>query len=990
MASGSIQNTIHQTKFKELVNSSYEFFVGEAISRGLISTELYYKYAKFKNAAKSYQDVLIAKNRSADDLKDLFQKIEGLTEQERLQLSNFMVAEYSILTSLEAIERAINTPTPEERIGQLFDFLFKKFGAKAPEIIADISSKIQNEKTYTTHPTILHKLTAIMLEHDIITEGEELVAQIKSGKQVDNKKLQVRVSDLITAALTPRTTPLTHYTKVALAEESALERHNTPILQEQDKIAIKAWNRVVTRDSRLNINTHGISKKALSRRTWNISDADGRKYSNSLALWDAISQKIAGNGSFEGPILDFRDNAKQNEALVSALVQVAVRKSAGKPPYPTSNDNGEFAKFCHDFVQGLNVSDLSGTWRNPNESIYQELNSHKASFMRELLLSDFNLVPESVVAHSVPFARAYSIMFKKFVEEYNLRNTPELPQHVTFADLAKYSAPDGKYENLQLAFRQHVKETKVLFYIGDKQMEWNFEIDEEGLYYKQDSYFGEPDYFKQRKFLDENGEIKELSKDERNKCMDMLRRLEIIRYFAKIYGPNVIADRFQIANFSGPENFYELMLLFKQSKLLKIEDGKVTESKIGIMPLLETLEDLENAEAIFSKLLEDPLVLSYFQARGNVAQIMVGFSDGAKSAGNFASEFGIYQATAKLERLFASHGITVDFKQGRGNNNNRGGTLDDGLAQAMMPNNLNATGKSSVTVQADHPTARAKSMIHGTNQAASSLIGGASGVAAATTKTTAQKEFEAECEKSFEFIAKVSAHYFQKLVRNNPEAERFINKVPYNSDSSSRAAARGKSTYEDMRAVPVAIKADMTNHPLHYVGLKRALNALVDKKSICINGETLKVPEITDLNILKKHPFFENFMRKHEAALMRNFDANIARSYANYLETHDFTETIISEVEGLREIFQKTLREVCGYTRFEPRQSEISAEIAGTVMVSHGLLVKGAQKPNIKKPDEEVEAITQRNALFVAASGDCVGKPSPRQLQVPQRVFGLN
>jgi hypothetical protein len=571
-----------------------------------------------------------------------------------------MAAENIVLKSLATVERAFHTPSAQERFKQMFDAIIAKAGEeKGLQILKEIVSvadndgtatrKLKLKLTYTTHPTIMHNIQTILHRNGITGAAEDLIGGIKSGTY-NTDSLIGKIDAFAKQAADP-SFDLTHMKTISLEEEDALEYQNHDILTKQDTLAINAWNEAFSADPRLQNQGLEIDQSIIERRTWGRrADKDGRGKSNSLGLYSNIVKCIE-NGAFKDPKFDTRDNKRQNEDLVSALIQVAARKSLGLKPYPVSTDGGKFAQYCEDFVAEVNTKESAKTWRNPKDSIYQELGEHKAEFARRLILSDFKLVPSSIVAHTVPFAAFYTNAFNKFVEEYQKKaaatGLKKLPDNPTFDDLEAIPATEVGFQNLQAQFRQHIHNTPVEFEYEGKKVVWRFRISETGLHYRQDDYYGENEFFKKRKTVTtdpESGKITgqiPFSELERDNLMDILRRMEVLKHFANELGDNVVADRHEIANFSSASNFYDVMLLFKETGLLEIEGEEVTRSSIGIVTLLETIEDLENAEAIFEQLLNDDLVRNYYRARGNVAEIMCGFSDGAKSAGNIASEWNI-------------------------------------------------------------------------------------------------------------------------------------------------------------------------------------------------------------------------------------------------------------------------------------------------------------------------------------------------------------
>ena len=91
---------------------------------------------------------------------------------------------------------------------------------------------------------------------------------------------------------------------------------------------------------------------------------------------------------------------------------------------------------------------------------------------------------------------------------------------------------------------------------------------------------------------------------------------------------------------------------------------------LPVMPLFETLSDLENAPGVIDNLFQ---IDGYAEAISHCQQIMVGYSDSAKDAGFLAASWAQYQAQEKLVDICAKHNIQLRLFHGRGGSMSRGG-----------------------------------------------------------------------------------------------------------------------------------------------------------------------------------------------------------------------------------------------------------------------------------------------------------------------------
>ncbi|AXP80907.1 Phosphoenolpyruvate carboxylase [Mariniflexile rhizosphaerae] len=126
------------------------------------------------------------------------------------------------------------------------------------------------------------------------------------------------------------------------------------------------------------------------------------------------------------------------------------------------------------------------------------------------------------------------------------------------------------------------------------------------------------------------------------------------------------ANRYIISNNQTALN---MMQLFAMLKIVAFKDDLT----VDVVPLFETITDLENAPAVMEQLYTNPAYMTHLKSRGNKQTIMLGFSDGTKDGGYLMANWGIYTAKEMLTEMSRKYGITAIFFDGRGGPPARGG-----------------------------------------------------------------------------------------------------------------------------------------------------------------------------------------------------------------------------------------------------------------------------------------------------------------------------
>ena len=151
---------------------------------------------------------------------------------------------------------------------------------------------------------------------------------------------------------------------------------------------------------------------------------------------------------------------------------------------------------------------------------------------------------------------------------------------------------------------------------------------------------------------------------------NVLSTFHAIRDLLKVDG-NAIGS-FIISMTHSLSNIFEVMVLAKEAGIWQYRDGAV-QCPLDIVPLFETIDDLESADDFMGKLFKHPLYRRQLAARSGFQEIMLGYSDSNKDGGYLMANWALHQAQHRLGKVCREHNVDFRLFHGRGGTVGRGG-----------------------------------------------------------------------------------------------------------------------------------------------------------------------------------------------------------------------------------------------------------------------------------------------------------------------------
>jgi len=305
-------------------------------------------------------------------------------------------------------------------------------------------------------------------------------------------------------------------------------------------------------------------------------------------------------------------------------------------------------------------------------------------------------------------------------------------------------------------------------------------------FYGMGSYRESSEQEKQRFLLSELASKRPLLPSDWSPSADVQEVLETCRVVAQS-DPQALGS-YVISMASTPSDVLSVILLLRECG---------TRHKMRVVPLFETLEDLENAERCIASLLKIDWYRHYIDGH---QEVMIGYSDSSKDAGQMAAAWGQFKTQEALTRLCRAQGVHLILFHGRGGTVGRGGGPTHTAILAQPPGSVD----HSLRVTEQGEVIRFKFGIPDIAVRNLELYTGA--VLAATLHPYPPPE--AEWRQTMESMARSGLRSYRSLVREDsrfvpffrcatPEQE--LAKLPLGSRPAKRRADGG---VESLRAIP--------------------------------------------------------------------------------------------------------------------------------------------------------------------------------------------
>jgi phosphoenolpyruvate carboxylase len=374
-------------------------------------------------------------------------------------------------------------------------------------------------------------------------------------------------------------------------------------------------------------------------------------------------------------------------------------------------------------------------------------------------------------------------------------------------------------------------------------------------------------------------------------------------------------ETYVISGAQAPSDVLAVLLLMKESGLA--EPGG-SGARLSIAPLFEQEQGLRDAPATMATLLRQPVYRKALRARGDLQEVMIGYSDSNKEIGFLGSAWALYQAQRKLTALFNAEGIRHTFFHGRGGAIGRGGGPTNVAILALPAGSV--AGRVKMTEQGEVIASR-----YATAPVAYRELELVSGAVLASTVEVLAAPAPPRLSVFEEVMAEMSAaavSAYQDLVYGDPELVRFFEQATPLAEISqlqigSRPTRRHETRrIEDLRAIPWVFAWTQARFLLPgWFGVGSGL----ERGREAFGGELLQAMD-------QEWPFFAATIANAEMALAKS-DLGVAERYASLVDDAKLRNRIWDRIQVEHERSTREILRLTGQHRLLDREPVLRRSI---------------------------------------------------------------
>jgi len=448
--------------------------------------------------------------------------------------------------------------------------------------------------------------------------------------------------------------------------------------------------------------------------------------------------------------------------------------------------------------------------------------------------------------------------------------------------------------------------------------------------------------------------------DESKQSEELKKELLIFKTARELkdkLGNNIIKQNI-ISHTTSISDLLELAIMLKEVGLVGSDFAR-----LQLVPLFETIEDLENSYEIMDNYLALDIVKKWVKDNKDYQEIMLGYSDSNKDGGYLSSGWSLYKAQQDLSSLGNKHGIKITFFHGRGGTVGRGGgpSYDAIISQPLG----SVQDRIRLTEQGEIIAAK-----YGNKDAAyynlETLFSAVIERMNADMVNIDIRDIP-EIKEMMDEIVEDSYKTYRKLVFEDPNFYNyFFEATPIKEVSSlnigSRPASRKKITdIGGLRAIPWVFSWSQSRIMLPgWYGVGTAFSNFINKESG--NIDKLRT-------MYKDWPFFTSLLSNVDMVMSKS-DMEIAKEYANLCKD-DETKEVYNEILREWKLTKQVVLDISEHKEFLEDNTYLTKSLENRLQYFNTLNL--LQIELIRRAREAETLESQINTIHITINGVATG-----------------
>ena len=323
-----------------------------------------------------------------------------------------------------------------------------------------------------------------------------------------------------------------------------------------------------------------------------------------------------------------------------------------------------------------------------------------------------------------------------------------------------------------------------------------------------------------------------------------------------------------------------MYLFFRETGLLQ--------TNFQVVPLLETIGDLNAGEALLDKYLQHPLTQNRLKKGDQLIQeVMLGYSDSNKDGGILASRWAIYKAEHQLTKKASEHQVLLKFFHGRGGTISRGGGKIHRFLESMPPGSV--SGNIKMTIQGETIANQFANLLNATYNLEMFISG--------TARQSIQRNNVDPFEDAYPILESLveSSGSTYRWFLDHPQFIPFYSvatpiDVLEHSKIGSRPARRtGQRSLTDLRSIPWVFSWNQSRFNLTgWFGTGTALQKLSEENT----------EQYQRLNELSKEWAFFKYLIIHVETNLINSSLDIMQRFAEFAKSDEVSAELMAMIES--------------------------------------------------------------------------------------------